>query len=224
MTKTIILSSVAVMALSVLTSGMLVDTAHAEKVKTTTTTTTTEPAVAGDATIQRTTTVVEETTPTPAISVTKTTAVAPVPVEGAIPVNFKYLDVNSDGILSRKEVGQKLFYLFDTDGNGVIDNIEIKKNQVITLVPFEKVELTMIDFDDDGKADIVNITSDQFMDYSMLNRFDKDNDGLTAEEFIGQSALELDADKSGVVEFREWKEVYDKSVSPEAAKQYIYQQ
>lgn len=224
MTKTIILSSVAVMALSVLTSGMLVDTAHAEKVKTTTTTTTTEPAVAGDATIQRTTTVVEETTPTPAISVTKTTAVAPVPVEGAIPVNFKYLDVNSDGILSRKEVGQKLFYLFDTDGNGVIDNIEIKKNQVITLVPFEKVELTMIDFDDDGKADIVNITSDQFMDYSMLNRFDKDNDGLTAEEFIGHSALELDADKSGVVEFREWKEVYDKSVSPEAAKQYIYQQ
>ncbi len=224
MTKTMILSSVAVMALSVFTTGLLVDSAHAEKVKTTTTTTTSEPAVAGDATIQRTTTVVEETAPAPAISVTKTTAVAPVPVEGAIPVNFKYLDVNNDGILSRKEVGQKLFYLFDTDGNGVIDNIEIKKNQVITLVPFEKVELTMIDFDDDGKADVVDITSDQFMDYSMLNRFDKDNDGLTAAEFIGHSALELDADKSGVVEFREWKEVYDKSVSPEAAKQYIYQQ
>jgi len=58
----------------------------------------------------------------------------------------------------------------------------------------------------------------------MLNRFDKDNDGLSAEEFIGHSALELDTDKSGVVEYPEWKEVYVKSVTTKAGKQYGYQQ
>lgn len=221
MTKTIILSGVAVLALGAFVAG--VTPAYAvEKTKTTTTTTTTMPDPAGSGVVERTT-VVEEKTTTP-VTVTKTTAVTPKIVEGATPVNFAYLDVNSDGILSRKEVGQKLFYLFDTDGNGVIDNIEIKKNQVITLIPLEKTQLTMIDFDDDGKADVVDVTSDQFMAYSMLNRFDKDDDGLTAEEFIGHSALELDTDKSGVVEFAEWKEAYDKSVSPEAAKQFRYQQ
>ncbi len=162
MTKIIILSSVAAMALGAFTIGMPFDAAHAvEKVKTTTTTTTTLPEASG--TVERTT-VVEETskTATP-VTVTKTTAVEPKIIEGAIPVNFAYLDVNGDGILSRKEVGQKLFYLFDTDGNGVIDNIEITKNQVITLIPLEKTQLTMIDFDDDGKADVVDVTSDQFM-------------------------------------------------------------
>ncbi len=223
MTKTIILSSVAAMALGAFTIGMPFEAAHAvEKVKTTTTTTTTLPEASG--TVERTT-VVEETTKTATpVTVTKTTAVEPKIIEGAIPVNFAYLDVNGDGILSRKEVGQKLFYLFDTDGNGVIDNIEITKSQVITLIPLEKTQLTMIDFDDDGKADVVDVTSDQFMAYSMLNRFDKDNDGLTAEEFIGHSVLELDTNKSGMVEFAEWKEAYDKSVSPEAAKQFRYQQ
>ena len=219
MTKTIILSSVAALALGAFTVGMPFEAAQAvEKVKTTTTTTTLPEA----GTVER---VVEETaTTTTPVTVTKTTAVEPKVIEGAIPVNFTYLDVNGDGILSRKEVGQKLFYLFDTDGNGVIDNIEITKNQVITLIPLEKTQLTMIDFDDDGKADVVDVTSDQFMAYSMLNRFDKDNDGLSAEEFIGHSVLELDTNKSGMVEFAEWKEAYDKSVSPEAAKQFRYQQ
>lgn len=221
MKKTIILSGVAVLALGAFVAGVTPAYA-AEKLKTTTTTTTNIPDPAGAGVVERTT-VVEEKTTTP-VTVTKTTAVTPKIIDGAVPVNFVYLDVNGDGILSRKEVGQKLFYLFDTDGNGVIDNIEITKSQVITLVPLEKTELTMIDFDDDGKADMVDVTSDQFWAFSMLNRFDKDNDGLTAEEFIGHSALELDTDKSGVVEFAEWKEVYDKSVSPEAAKQFRYQQ
>lgn len=223
MTKTMILSTVAALALGAFSTGMMSDTAHAEKVKTTTTTTTTLPDPAGDGVVERTT-VVEETTPTPPVTVTKTVAVTPKIVEGTIPVNFTYLDINADGVLSRKEVGEKLFFLFDTDGNKVIDNVEIKKSQVVTLVPLEKTQLTMIDFDDDGKADVVDVTSDQFMAYSMLNRFDGDNDGLSAEEFIGHSALELDTDKSGVVEYPEWKEVYDKSVSPEAAKQFRYQQ
>lgn len=223
MTKSLILSGVAVLALSVFTTGMMSADAYAEKVKTTTTTTTAIPDPVGNGVIERTT-VVEETTPTPPVTITKTIAVTPTMIEGTIPVNFVYLDVNADGVLSRAEVGEKLFFLFDTDGNKVVDNVEIKKNQVITVIPFEKTQLTMIDFDDDGKADVVNVTSDDFMNFSMLNRFDKDNDGLSAEEFIGHSALELDTDKSGVVEYPEWKEVYVKSVTSKAGKQFGYQQ
>ena len=223
MTRTIILSTVAAMALGAFAFGASADAAHAaEKVKTTTTTTTTLPEAQG--TVERTTVMEQtETTATP-VTVTKTTAVEPKLIEGAKPVNFAYLDMNGDGILSRKEVGQKLFYLFDTDGNGVIDNIEITKNQVITIIPLEKTQLTMIDWDDDGKPDAVSVDSEQFMAASMLNRFDQDNDGLTAEEFIGHSVLELDTNKSGMIEFAEWKEVYDKGPAPEAAKQERYQQ
>ena len=223
MTKKIILSSVAIMALGAFVTGISFGDARAEKVKTTTTTTTAIPDPVGNGLIERTT-VVEETTPTPPVTIVKTTAVTPTMIEGTIPVNFVYLDMNADGLLSRTEVGEKLFFLFDTDGNKVIDNVEIKKSQIVTVIPFEKTQLTMIDFDDDGKADVVEVTSDDFMNFSMLNRFDKDNDGLSAEEFIGHSALELDADKSGVVEYPEWKEVYVKSVTTQANKQEGYQQ
>lgn len=223
MTKTMILSTVAAMALGAFSLGVASDAGHAaEKVKTTTRTTTTLPDTHGS--VERTTVMEQTETTTTPVTVTKTTAVESKIIEGATPVNFGYLDMNGDGILSRKEVGQKLFYLFDTDGNGVIDNIEITKNQVITMIPLEKTQLTMIDWDDDGKPDVVDVTYDQFMGASMLNRFDNDNDGLTAEEFIGHSVLELDTNKSGMVEFAEWKEVYDKGPAPEAAKQERYQQ
>lgn len=223
MTKTIILSSVAALALGAFSMGVSLDAAYAtDKVQTRTSTTTTLPNAGG--TVERTTVMEQTEIETTPVTVTKTTAVEPKIIEGAKPVNFSYLDMNGDGILSRKEVGQKLFYLFDTDGNGVIDNIEITKNQVITIIPLEKTQLTMIDWDDDGKADVVDVTADEFMAASMLNRFDKDDDGLTAEEFIGHSVLELDTNKSGMVEFAEWKEVYDRGPAPEAAKQERYQQ
>lgn len=224
MMKISILSSVAAVALVALTAGAIPELAHADQVKTTTTTTTLPvPAASG---VSGELTVIDQTTTTTQtpVTVVKTTETTPKIIEGAIPVNFAAMDLNSDGILSRREVGEKLFFLFDTDGNRVIDNVEIKKNQVITVVPFEKTQLTMIDFNDDGIADVVDVEYQDFMQASMLNRFDKDNDGLSAEEFIGHSALELDTDKSGVVEYPEWKEVYAKSASPLSAKQWRYQQ
>ena len=159
---------------------------------------------------------------TQAETVTTQTVVTQTEIPGTTKINFSTLDLNNDGILSRSEVARKLFYIFDTDGNEVIDNIEIKKNRVLTFIPLEKTELTMIDFDDDGKVDTSTATNEQFMEFSMLNRFDKDQDGLSGEEFIGSNFLKLDTDKSKVIEAREWRDAYIASVSPLSAKQYRY--
>lgn len=155
-------------------------------------------------------------------TVTTKTSVVQKEVPNTVKINFSSLDLNNDGVLSRSEVARKLFYLFDTDGNELIDNREIKKNRVLTFIPLEKTELTMIDFDDDGKVDSSSVTNDQFMEFSMLHRFDKDLDGLSAQEFIGQSFLELDTDRSKVIEPREWRDAYIASVTPLVAKQYRY--
>lgn len=160
--------------------------------------------------------------PAAAETVTTKTTVAQTEIPGTVKINFSALDLNQDGILSRSEVARKLFYIFDTDGNEVIDNNEIKKNRIVTFIPLEKTELTMIDFDDDGKVDTSSVTNDQFMAFSMLQRFDKDKDGLNAEEFIGSSFLELDTDRSHVVEPKEWRAAYIARISPLVAAQYRY--
>lgn len=155
-------------------------------------------------------------------TVTTQTVVKQAEIPNTTKINFAALDLNNDGILSRSEVARKLFYIFDSDGNEVIDNKEIKQNKVMTFIPLEKTELTMIDFDDDGKVDEVTTTQEEFMEYSMLKRFDKDLDGLSAQEFIGKTFLELDTNKSKVIEASEWRDAYIASVSPLVAKQYRY--
>lgn len=160
--------------------------------------------------------------PAKADTVTKQTTVTQKELPDTYKVNFSAMDLNHDGILSRSEVGRKLFYIFDTDGNEVIDNIEFDKSKVLTVIPLEKQELTMVDFDDDGTPDVTKYSSEDFAKFSMLNRFDKDNDGLSAAEFIGIPFLKLDSDRSKVIEIAEWRDAYIKSVSPLSAKQYRY--
>lgn len=155
-------------------------------------------------------------------TVTKETTVTQKELPGTNKVNFAAMDLNHDGILSRSEVGRKLFYIFDADGNEVIDNIEFDKPKVLTVIPLEKKELTMVDFDDDGIADVTKYTSEDFANFSMLNRFDKDNDGLSPEEFLGQSFLKTDTNRDKTIDIEEWRAAYIASVSPLAAKQYRY--
>ena len=155
-------------------------------------------------------------------TVTKQTTVTQKELPDTYKVNFSAMDLNHDGILSRSEVGRKLFYIFDTDGNEVIDNVEYGKNKVLTIIPLEKTELTMVDFDDDGKPDVTKYTSEQFADFSMLNRFDKDNNGLSAEEFIGLPFLKMDTNDDKGIDIEEWRAAYIASLSPESAKQYRY--
>jgi hypothetical protein len=123
-------------------------------------------------------------------------------------INFMAFDLNNDGILSRREVGEKLFTLFDLDGNGSIDNIEFDKKTVMTIIPMEKTTLTVVDFDDDGRADQAGSTYEDFIKESHLMRFDDNKDGLSPAEFINSGYEKLDDDEDKLISLEEWKEAY----------------
>lgn len=157
-------------------------------------------------------------------TVTTKTVVSQKEMSNVKEINFSAFDVNNDGILSMAEVGEKLFYLFDTDGNEVIDNIEYNNKNVMTIIPMEKQTFTFVDYNNDGIADDKTYTYETFIQQSRLMRFDKNMDGLSPEEFIGDSFLKLDDDKSKAIELEEWKEGYLVSVRPPVAEQERYSQ
>ena len=67
-----------------------------------------------------------------------TTVVKTRNIDNAEQIKFSVFDVNGDGLYSREEVGEKLFYVFDKDGNEVIDNIEWDQESMYTIIPMEK--------------------------------------------------------------------------------------
>ncbi len=157
-----------------------------------------------------------------AATVTTDTIVTQQEVADTKKVNFSDFDVNKDGRLSRAEVGEKLFYIFDTDGNEVIDNIEYNRPMVLTIIPMEKKEITTVDFDDDGVADSTSFNTEEFYERSMLGRFAKDKDGLSAADFLGRVYWQLDDNKDKTVDIKEFKAAYIKSLTPSAANPNRY--
>lgn len=151
-----------------------------------------------------------------ATSVSKTTTVT------AAPTSVMMYDLNGDGMLSQAEIGNKLFYRFDTDGNESLDNIEWNQSIVVNLAPMEKVTVTTMDTDGDGVNEQESIDVEVFMERTGLERFDNDGDGLSPREFTGKSVLELDLDKSGLIEMKEWKKAYMDGRAPLAANNDIY--
>ena len=160
--------------------------------------------------------------PAPAGTVTEKTIVTQKELSNVQKINFDAFDLNKDNILSMAEVGEKLFYIFDTDGNEVIDNVEFERKQVMTIIPMEKRTFIFSDYDDDGHAESSSYTYESFIQQSQLMRFDKDRDGLSPADFIGMSFLELDDDKSKAIELQEWKEEYIAKVFPSSAEQERY--
>src|SRR5690606_33573361 len=106
-------------------------------------------------------------------------------IPGANKVYFTDFDFNRDGVLTRNEVGDRLFRSFDRDGNMEIDNLEWSNKNVITVVPVEKETLRLADFDGDGRSEIAEYTTESFMHSTGLSRFDDTNDGLSPREFLG---------------------------------------
>lgn len=149
-------------------------------------------------------------------TVTKTQQV--MPETGTRIVNFMDFDLNKDGILSTFEVGEMLFKLFDSDGNEVLDNVEYERRNVMTLVPMEKETIITFDFDNDGKADEIQHTYENFMESTHLTRFDDNGDGISPRDFAEKSLLEMDINRSKLVELNEWRGAYIESIAQKNAK------
>ena len=116
----------------------------------------------------------------------------------------------------------ELFYIFDTDGNEVIDNIEWNNENVYTITPVEVETFKYVDHNDDGTAEHASYTYETFWKASGLARFDKDDTGLSASEFIGTGYQELDINDNNTIEMKEWQKAYTEMKKPEVAEQERY--
>lgn len=137
-------------------------------------------------------------------------------------IDLRLYDLNNDGVLTMTEVGEKLYYQFDTDGNEEIDNIEFNQPTVMTFAPMEKTTVTSIDYNNDGVVDAESVTYETIMQETGLIRFDNDGDGLTPREFIGTGYEVLDVNQDKMISLKEWTDVYVASRSPENADQERY--
>ncbi len=185
--------------------------AMAQTTSTSTTTKTTATATDAAGTTSHTTITSESATPDAAPvrseMKVKTTEKA-VHAEGTHLFNLADFDINKDGVLSTPEVGEKLFAIYDADGNGMIDNIEYEKNVVVTVLPVEKTTTITYDFDGDGVAEQHEKVHETFLTYTQLARFDGNKDGLSAREFTGRGYLEADIDGDQKISKKEWQGTY----------------
>lgn len=143
-------------------------------------------------------------------------------IEGVSQINFSAFDVNNDGLYAKSEVGSKLFDVFDNDGNDLIDNIEWDERSVYTITPMEKQTFQFVDYNDDGSTDLSSYTYETFYQESGLIRFDKNKNGLSPAEFIGESFQSLDDNDDNMIDLEEWQEAYTVSTRPATAEPERY--
>lgn len=149
-----------------------------------------------------------------AATVTTQTNIIHTPVPGPTVVDFRQFDSNGDGILTRNEVGVKLFYTFDKDGNELIDNVEFDHPMVLTFAPMERQTIQFVDYNGDGLADQTYTSQEKFLQQTGLTRFDPSGGGLSAGKFIETPFKKVDRDLSGQIDVREWEEAYNASLRP----------
>ena len=159
----------------------------------------------------------------PAIKqVTLRVEVKPVTPPNTNVINFADLDLNGDGILARDEVGERLFRVFDTDNNQVIDNLEMTHPQLIVLTPMEKKTIEIIDYQAANFSTKEVVSTEDFLYQSKLAQFDKDKDGLSALDFLGKPFNQVNVRKDSVIDLYEFKRAYAEAVRPLHMEDYNY--
>ena len=140
----------------------------------------------------------------------ETTTIAP----GNTVLNVAELDVNNSGTISADEIGERLFYIYDQDGNEIIDNVEFDKNLNVTVVPVERETITVVDINNDGIAEESSYSMETFLRETRLALFDDHSDGLSAQDFIGVGFLNLDSNDDMAIDVKEWKSAYHVGMKP----------
>jgi hypothetical protein len=194
--------------------------------KTVTETTTEKTTVTESADQGQTPAITTETTKVKEVFPANTVKTETLVTQKAIPntnlVNLLDFDLDKDGMLTREEIGAKLFYMFDTDGNMIIDNLELNRVGLITLIPMEKTTVKLVDKGADGKVEERVLNTEQFLSESRLIAYDQNRDGLTPLEFIGVPFNRLDANNDKAVDIDEWKDAYASYVKPKFQRQNHY--
>ncbi len=134
------------------------------------------------------------------------------PETGTRLVNLNDFDLNHDGVLSRRETGEMLFKLLDSDGNQIIDNIEFEKRNMMTLAPMEKETTVSYDFNNDGQPDKVERSSEKIEQQTMLSAFDKDGTGMSPKDLAGKEFLNMDVNRDSAIDIYEWRGSYDEAI------------
>lgn len=134
------------------------------------------------------------------------------PKEGTRLVNLADYDVNNDGVLSRRETGEMLFKLLDSDGNQIIDNIEFEKRNMMTIAPMERETVVSYDFDNDGQPDRIERSTEVFTQQTMLSAFDKDGAGMSPKDLAQKEFLNMDVNRDSAIDIYEWRGAYDKAI------------
>ena len=141
------------------------------------------------------------------------TEVRPIaPPTGTRLVNLDEYDTNHDGVLSRRETGEMLFKLLDSDGNQIIDNVEFKQRNMLTVAPMEKETIVSYDFNNDGQPDRVERSSEVIEQKTMLSAFDKDGAGMSPKDLAGKEFLNMDVNRDGAIDIYEWRGAYDEKI------------
>jgi hypothetical protein len=198
-----------------------------------TTITTTKPAPA--ATIEKTTTISSDNGTSTAVSTETVPAVTrsetkwkteerAIPNPNATVIDFMTFDLNKDGVLSTPEVGERLFKMYDTDGNEILDNIEFDRKAVLTVAPMEKETVITYDIDGDGTPEKTDYTYETFVQYTQLARFDANRDGLSPHEFTNREFIVADINNDKAVDMTEWKASYIASLDKKITNDKTYNQ
>lgn len=148
--------------------------------------------------------------------------IAPIKREGTKVIDFMTFDIDGDGALSRDEVGEKLFEIFDRDGNEVIDNIEMKKPSLLTFTTMNKKTTEIIEYYSDDTPQKTKVTQEEFLRKSHLGKFDKGDDGLSPLDFLGTTFYRVNVKNDGVIDLYEFKRAYAKSVKPLHEEDFNY--
>jgi hypothetical protein len=130
-------------------------------------------------------------------------------------LNLLEFDADKDGRLTRAEIGGKLFHIFDTDGNNLVDNVEYEKKLIATIVPVKETEKIAFYSGDNATPDKTITTVGDILKVTQLARFDKALDGLSPHDFAGKDFAAADVDNDHFVKIEEWQGAYDAIINAE---------